>query len=151
MSNAANEMVVFARVVERGSFAAAAHDLGLSASAVSKLLARLEGRLGVRLINRTTRRLALTAEGTTYLKRSRASLAAIEAAETELGAARLSPRGHLRVHAPPVMIADHFAPALSGFLARYPRLTIEFLVANRVVDIVAENVDVAMRTGHLPD
>lgn len=151
MPNAANEMEVFAWVVERGSFAAAAQDLGLSASSVSKLLARLESRLGVRLINRTTRRLALTAEGITYLKRSREILAAIEAAETELGAARLSPRGHLRVHAPPVMIADHFAPALSGFLARYPRLTVEFLVANRVVDLVAENVDVAMRTGHLSD
>jgi DNA-binding transcriptional LysR family regulator len=151
MPNAANEMEVFARVVERGSFAAAAQDMGLSASAVSKLLARLESRLGVRLINRTTRRLALTSEGITYLRRSREILAAIEAAETELGATRLSPRGHLRVHAPPVMIADHFAPALSGFLARYPRLTIEFLVANRVVDLVAENVDVAMRTGHLPD
>jgi DNA-binding transcriptional LysR family regulator len=151
MANAANEMEVFARVVERGSFAAAAQDLGLSASAVSKLLARLESRLGVRLINRTTRRLALTSEGITYLRRSREILAAIEAAETELGATRLSPRGHLRVHAPPVMIADHFAPALPGFLARYPRLTIEFLVANRVVDLVAENVDVAMRTGQLPD
>jgi len=151
MPNAANEMAVFARVVERGSFAAAAQDLGLTASAVSKLISRLESRLGVRLINRTTRRLALTAEGLTYLKRSREILTAIEAAETELGAARLSPRGHLRVHAPPVMIGDHFAQALSDFLSRYPRLTIEFLVANRVVDLVSENVDVAMRTGHLPD
>jgi len=151
MPNAANEMEVFARVVERGSFAAAAQDVGLTASAVSKLISRLEGRLGVRLINRTTRRLALTAEGATYLKRSREILAAIEAAEAELVAARLAPRGHLRVHAPPVMIGNHFAPALPGFLARYPRLTIEFLVANRVVDLVAENVDVAMRTGHLPD
>jgi DNA-binding transcriptional LysR family regulator len=151
MPGAANEMEVSARVVERGSFAAAAHDVGLTPSAVSKLISRLEGRLGVRLINRTTRRLALTAEGATYLKRSREILAAIEAAETELVAARLAPRGHLRVHAPPVMIGDHFAAALPGFLARYPRLTIEFLVANRVVDLVAENVDVAMRTGHLPD
>jgi DNA-binding transcriptional LysR family regulator len=151
MANAANEMGVFERVAERGSFAAAAEDLGLTASAVSKLISRLESRLGARLINRTTRRLALTAEGAIYLKRSREILAAIEAAEAELAAARASPRGHLRVLAPPVMIGDHFAPALSGFLARYPRLTIEFLVANRVVDIVAENIDVAMRTGHLPD
>jgi DNA-binding transcriptional LysR family regulator len=151
MANAANEMGVFERVVERGSFAAAAQDVGLTASAVSKLISRLENRLGVRLINRTTRRLALTAEGVTYLKRSREILAAIEATEVELTAARTSPRGRLRVHAPPVMIGDHFAPALSGFLARYPRVTIEFLVANRVVDLVAENVDIAMRTGHLAD
>jgi DNA-binding transcriptional LysR family regulator len=151
MSNAANEMTVFERVVERGSFAGAAQDVGLSPSAVSKLIARLEQRLGVRLINRTTRQLALTAEGTTYLKRSREILAAIEAAESEIASARTSPRGHLRVHAPPVMIGDHFGPALSEFLARYPRITIDFLVTNRPVDLVAENIDVAMRTGKLPD
>src|SRR5688500_6987348 len=116
MTNSANEMAVFERVIARGNFAAAAADVGLSASAVSKLISRLESRLGVRLINRTTRRLSLTAEGGTYLKRSREILAAIELAESELGSARLSPRGHLRVHAPPVMIEDHFPPALRGFL-----------------------------------
>jgi len=151
MTNAANEMGVFERVIERGSFAAAAQDVGLSPSAVSKLIFRLEQRLGVRLINRTTRRLALTAEGTTYLKRSREILAAIEAAETEIASARTSPRGHLRVHAPPVMIGDHFGPALPEFLVRYPRITIDFLVTNRTVDLVAENIDIAMRTGKLPD
>lgn len=151
MTNSANEMSVFERVVERGSFAAAALDVGLSPSAVSKLVSRLEQRLGVRLINRTTRQLSLTAEGTTYLKRSREILAAIEAVESEIASARNSPRGHLRVHAPPVMIGDHFGPALTEFLARYPRITIDFLVTNRAVDLVAENVDVAMRTGKLPD
>jgi DNA-binding transcriptional LysR family regulator len=151
MSNAANEMGVFERVVERGSFAAAAQDVGLSPSAVSKLISRLEQRLGVQLINRTTRRLALTAEGRIYLARSREILAAIEAAEAEIASARTSPRGHLRVHAPPVMIGDHFGPGLSEFSARYPRLTIEFLVTNRAIDLVAENVDIAMRTGELPD
>jgi DNA-binding transcriptional LysR family regulator len=151
MVKTTSEMAVFARVVERGSFAAAAQDVGLSASAVSKLISRLESRLGVRLINRTTRRLALTAEGTTYLRRSQEILAAIEMVESELASARTSPRGHLRVHAPPVMIGDHFASALPDFLARYPRITVEFLVANRVVDVVAENVDIAMRTGELPD
>jgi DNA-binding transcriptional LysR family regulator len=151
MSNAANEMGVFERVVERGSFAAAAQDVGLSPSAVSKLISRLEQRLGVQLINRTTRRLALTAEGRIYLARSREILAAIEAAESEIASARTSPRGHLRVHAPPVMIGDHFGPGLSEFSARYPRLTIEFLVTNRAIDLVAENVDIALRTGELPD
>src|ERR1700704_1907557 len=151
MANAANEMSVFERVIERGSLAAAAQDVGLSPSAVSKLILRLEQRLGVRLINRTTRRLALTAEGTTYLKRSREILAAIEAAETEIASARTSPRGDLRVHAPPVMIGDHFGPALPEFLVRYPRITIDFLVTNRTIDLVSENVDIAMRTGKLPD
>src|SRR6187399_1332044 len=134
MINAANEMGVFERVIERGNFAAAAQDVGLSPSAVSKLILRLEQRLGVRLINRTTRRLSLTAEGTTYLKRSR-----------EILASRTSPRGHLRVHAPPVMIGDHFGPALSEFLARHPRMSVEFLVTNRTVDLIAENIDIAMR------
>lgn len=151
MTNSASEMGVFERVVERGSFAAAAQDVGLSPSAVSKLVARLEQRLGVRLINRTTRRLALTTEGRMYLSRSREILAAIEAAEAEIALARLSPSGTLRVQAPPVMIGDHFGPALADFLARYPRLTVEFLVTNRPIDLVAENVDVAMRTGNLPD
>jgi DNA-binding transcriptional LysR family regulator len=151
MTNAANEMGVFERVVERGSFAAAAQDVGLSPSAVSKLILRLEQRLGVRLINRTTRKLALTAEGKTYLKRSREILAAIEAAESEIASARTSTRGHLRVHAPPVMIGDHFGPALPEFLERHPHLSIEFLVTNRAVDLVEENIDIAMRTGRLPD
>jgi DNA-binding transcriptional LysR family regulator len=151
MVNAANEMAVFERVAARGSFAAAADDVGLSASAVSKLITRLESRLGVRLINRTTRRLALTAEGAIYLKRSQEILAAIEAAEGELASGSMSPRGRLRVHAPPVIASDHFAPALPGFLARYPRLTIEFLVTNRAVDLIAENVDISVRTGQLPN
>src|SRR4029078_4664553 len=140
MANAANEMGVFERVIERGTFAAAAQDVGLSPSAVSKLISRLEQRLGGRLINRTTRRLALTAEGATYLKRSREILAAIEGAESETVSARTSPRGHLRVHAPPVMIGDHFGPALSEFLARYPRISIEFLVTNRKGDLVPDTV-----------
>jgi DNA-binding transcriptional LysR family regulator len=151
MTNAISEMGVFERVVERGSFAAAALDVGLSPSAVSKLILRLEQRLGVRLINRTTRKLALTAEGKTYLKRSREILAAIEAAESEIASVRTSIRGHLRVHAPPVMIEDHFGPALPEFMDRHPRLSIEFLVTNRAVDLVEENIDIAMRTGKLPD
>ena len=151
MVNAANEMAVFERVAARGSFAAAADDVGLSASAVSKLISRLESRLGVRLINRTTRRLALTAEGATYLKRSRDILAAIEAAETDLASGRTAPRGHLRIHAPPVLISDHVAPALPAFLDRYPRMTVEFLVANRLMNLMAENVDMSIRIGSLRD
>src|SRR5258708_39995264 len=95
MTSAPNEMNIFDRVIERGSFAGAAEDIGLSPSAVSKLITRLELRLGVRLINRTTRRLALTPEGEIYLDRSRDILRAIEAAEADIASARLSPRGHL--------------------------------------------------------
>ena len=91
MADAFQEMAVFSRVVAAGSLSAAAREIGISPALVSRRLAALENRLGVRLINRTTRQLALTAEGTTYLKRSREILAAIEAAESEIASARNSP------------------------------------------------------------
>ena len=144
-------MSIFQRVIERGSFASAAADMGLSPSAVSKLVTRLELRLGVRLINRTTRRLALTPEGEIYLERSRDILRAIDSVEAEIASARLSPRGHLRVHAFPTFAVDHLSLVLPDFLARYPRITFEFLVTNRAVDLIADNVDVALRVGELTD
>ena len=149
MTNAANEMGVFARVIERGSFAAAADDLGLSPSAVSKLMTRLESRLGVRLLDRTTRRLVLTAEGEVFLGRSRQILDAIEAAESEIASTRRATQGHLRVHAFPSFAVDHLSRALPEFLARYPRVTFDFLVTNRAVDLIQDNVDVALRVGPL--
>ena len=88
MAGSVSEMAIFQRVVERGSFAGAAEDVGLSSSAVAKLITRLEQRLGVRLINRTTRHLALTAEGEIYLDRVREILSAIDAAESEVTSAR---------------------------------------------------------------
>ena len=144
-------MSVFKLVAERGSFAAAAEDAGLSPSAVSKLIARLEQRLGVRLLNRTTRHLALTAEGEVFLDRSRKILEAIEAAESEVIAGRLSPRGHLRVHSFPSFAVDKLAPVLPEFLARYPRISFDFLVTNRLVDMIRDNVDVSFRVGPLSD
>jgi DNA-binding transcriptional LysR family regulator len=151
MASSSTEMGIFERVVERGSFARAAEDVGLSPSAVSKLMTRLERRLGVRLINRTTRRLALTAEGEIYLERAREILGAIEAAEAEVSSGGLSPSGHLRVHALPAIAVDHLGPALPDFLARYPQVTFDFLVTNRVVDLIGENVDIALRVGKLND
>src|SRR3954465_11571865 len=115
MASSPAEMAIFERVAERGSFAGAAEDVSLSPSAVAKLITRLEQRLGVRLINRTTRRLALTAEGEIYLDRGREILGAIEAAE--IAAAHASPRGHLRVHTFPLIAAHELAPALPEFLA----------------------------------
>lgn len=144
-----NEMAVFQRVIERGSFAGAAEDAGLSPSAISKLITRLELRLGVRLLNRTTRRLALTHEGEVYLERSRDILRAIEAAEAEIATTRVSPRGRLRVHAFPTFAVDHLSPALPDFLARYPRIIFDFLVTNRSVDLIGDNIDIALRVGPL--
>jgi len=136
MAGSPSEMAIFQRVAERGSFAGAAEDVSLSPSAVAKLITRLEQRLGVRLINRTTRRLALTAEGEIYLDRVREILGAIEAAESEIASARASPRGHLRVHTFPVIAAHQLAPALADFRVRY---------------LVGENVDVSLRMGPLED
>jgi DNA-binding transcriptional LysR family regulator len=151
MANSSTEMAIFRRAAERGSFAGAAEDVGLSASAVAKVISRLEARLGVRLINRTTRRLALTAEGEIYLEHAREILAAIEAAEADLASARLSPRGHLRVHTFPVIAVHHLVPVLPDFLSRYPKITFDFLVTNRLVDILGENVDISLRMGDLND
>jgi DNA-binding transcriptional LysR family regulator len=151
MANSSTEMAIFRRVAERGSFAGAAEDVGLSSSAVAKLITRLEARLGVRLINRTTRRLALTAEGETYLEHAREILAAIESVESDIASARLSPRGHLRVHTFPVIAVHHLVPLLPDFLTRYPQITFDFLVTNRIVDIVGENVDISLRIGVLGD
>jgi len=151
MADVANEMQVFQRVVVRGSFAGAAGDLDLSPSAVSKLIARLEQRLGVRLINRSTRRLALTHEGERYYQSARDVLRAIEAAEAEIASTRSSPRGQLRVHAFPTFAVDHLSAALPDFLARHPRISFDFLITNRAVDLLAENIDVALRVGQLSD
>ena len=120
MAGSPAEMAIFERVAARGSFAGAAEDVSLSPSAVAKLITRLEQRLGVRLINRTTRRLALTAEGEIYLGRVREILGAIEAAESEIASAGASPRGHLRVHTFPVIAAHQLAPALPDFLKDQP-------------------------------
>jgi DNA-binding transcriptional LysR family regulator len=143
MASSPTEMSVFERVADRGSFAGAAEDMGLSASAVAKLISRLELRLGVRLINRTTRRLALTAEGQTYLERVREILGAIDAAECEITSARVLPRGHLRVHTFPIIAVHHLAPTLPDFLDRYPQITFDFMVTNRIVDLIGE------KRGHL--
>jgi DNA-binding transcriptional LysR family regulator len=151
MASSPAEMAIFERVAARGSFAGAAEDVSLSPSAVAKLITRLERRLGARLINRTTRRLALTAEGEIYLDRVREILGAIEAAESEIASARASPRGHLRVHTFPVIAAHELAPALPDFLARYPHITFDFMVTNRSVDLVGENVDISLRMGPLED
>jgi DNA-binding transcriptional LysR family regulator len=150
--NAASaEMNGFVRVVERGSFAAAADDLGVTPSALSKLVTRIEDRLGVRLLTRTTRRLALTAEGDLFLTRSRDILASIEAAEAEVTAASQQPRGHLRISVGTALAKQILGPAIPVFLARYPDITTELHVSDRQIDLVAEQVDVAIRSGALGD
>jgi DNA-binding transcriptional LysR family regulator len=152
MNNYASaEMNAFVRVVERGSFAAAATDLGLTPSALSKLITRMEDRLGVRLLTRTTRKLALTVEGELFVARSRDILASIVAAEAEVMAASERPRGHLRISVGTAVAKQILRPALPLFFERYPDITVELHVSDRQIDLVAEQVDVALRSGALGD
>jgi DNA-binding transcriptional LysR family regulator len=145
------EMQAFVRVVERGSFSAAASGLGMTPSAISKLVSRLEGRLGVRLLHRTTRRLALTSEGDVYFARGRQILADIEEVEAEVAKLRAAPRGHLHVNTNNGFAVHQLVPALPEFLARYPEIQIELSITDRVVDLVTEHADVTIRSGPIVD
>ena len=146
-----SDMRIFVRVVERQGFAAASTGLGITPSAVSKLVTRLEDRLGVRLLHRTTRRLSLTPEGETYHLRARDILAAIDEAEAEVSRAGRRPRGRLRVTCFSAFALHHLMPALPDFLAGFPEVDLEFMVTDRVVDLLAENADVGIRSGAVDD
>jgi DNA-binding transcriptional LysR family regulator len=148
--DATADMRTFVRVVERGSFSAAAEELEITPSAVSKLVTRLEDRLGVRLLHRTTRRLALTPEGETYHLRARDILAAIADAEIEVSRGG-DPQGRLRVNSVIPFALHQIAQALPDFIARYPRIEVEIAATDRVVDLLVENTDVAIRTGPIDD
>jgi DNA-binding transcriptional LysR family regulator len=130
--SASAEMNAFVRVAERGSFAAAAADLGLTPSALSKLVTRIEDRLGVRLLARTTRKLALTAEGELFVARSREILASIEAAEAEVTAASERPRGHLRISVGTAVAKQILGPASPLYLEKHgtPRVPADLLQHN---------------------
>lgn len=148
---ALREMQALSRIAETGSFAQAALDLGLTPSAMSKLVARLETRLGIRLVTRTTRRLSLTAEGTTYVARARDILAAVEDAERELMASAVEPSGSLRVNTGTAFGRHVLAPIIPEFLDRYPKIHLEVGIADRQVDLMGEQWDVAIRMGQLGD
>lgn len=140
-----HSMRVFARVVEVGSFAAAARELNLSPAVVTRLVADLEEHLGARLMNRTTRRLALTDTGEVYLERVRQILTEVDEAEAQASAATSEPRGHLRVLAPPAFAVHQLAKHLPKFRQMYPKVTIELSVPG-VVETVDENFDVTILT-----
>jgi len=150
-TSSSEEIVVFVQVVESGSFAGAAEALTLTPSGVSKAVTRLEDRLGVRLLQRTTRRLVLTAEGETLLARGRDILAAIEAAEAEVTLARGKPRGLLRVNTGTAFAKHRLAPYLLAFQMQYPDISLDLSIADRRVDVIGEQVDVAIRTGSSGD
>lgn len=144
-------MQTFVRIVERGSLTAAAEALEASLPSVVRTLAALEAELDVRLLNRTTRRIALTDEGREYYERCKRVLAEVDDAEAALSARRAAPKGRLRVTAPVMFGRLHVAPVATDFVARHAEVQLELLLLDRVVDLLEEGVDVAVRIGHLPD
>jgi DNA-binding transcriptional LysR family regulator len=149
--SAVTDLRAYVQVVERGGFAAASKGLGITPSAVAKLVTRLEDKLGVRLLHRTTRRIALTPEGEIYHLRAREFLAEIDDADAEVSQAGQRPRGRLRVNCVPAFALHQLMPALPEFLARCPEVELDFAVTDRVVDLLAENSDVGIRTGQIQD
>lgn len=143
-------MKVFVRVVEHGAFVRAADDLGVSRATVTEAVAKLEKHLGVRLINRTTRRLSVTDEGHTHYANCVRLLGHIEEAEEALSGARLRPHGRLRVSVPQSFIDSVFYPALTRFMKRYPELEVEIVFTDRAVNLVEEGVDCAIRGLEIP-
>jgi DNA-binding transcriptional LysR family regulator len=144
-------IAVFVKVVQAGSFSAAARLLGIPNTTVSAKVARLEKRLGVTLIQRTTRKLNITPAGRAYFERCLRGLEEIETAEAEVSLSAAEPRGLLRVTAPGDVAMGMLPPIVSRFLKRYPRTRVEIVVANRVIDLVAEGVHLAIRAAGLPD
>lgn len=144
-------MKTFQRVAETGSFTQAADALGLSRALVSTQVAALERRYGVKLLNRTTRRVALTSEGSRYLDHCRRILLELKSAEEELSGARERPRGRLRVDVPGAFARGLLVEALPDFLARYPELELDVQVNDRYIDLVTAQVDAAVRGGTITD
>lgn len=152
MDNRAGEMQVLVEAVERGSFSAAGRRLGLSPSAVSKLVSRLEERLGVRLLNRSTRAIVLTSEGEAYVARARRILGEIDEAERFIAAgAAAVPRGRLRVSASVGFGERCLVPLIPEFLARYPEVQLDLSLSDEVIDLVAERADIGLRSGPMRD
>lgn len=143
--SASDSMKAFTRIVDLGSFAKAADDLNLTPSALSKMVSRLEDRLGVRLLTRTTRRLALTPEGMLYLERAREVLSLIERTEADVASSRAQPKGLLRINSSTGFSRQTLLHAIPGFLARYPEVTIDLSLNDRLVDPVNEQVDIIIR------
>ena len=144
-------IAAFARVVDGGSFSAAAYRLGISKSAVSAHVQRLEERLGIRLLNRSTRRLSLTEAGAAYYRHCARILAEAESAEQVASALQREPRGTLRISAPNSFGWMHVGPAVPAFLKRYPELSVDITLSPAHVNLVDEGLDLAISIGVLED
>ncbi len=144
-------LAIFVKVGERRSFVGAARELGMSQSGVSNAISRLEDRLGVRLLARTTRRVNLTEDGAAYLERCRRILEDLDDAEQVLTKARTTPSGRLRIDMPVSYGRLRIVPQLGAFQARYPEVELALTFRDRYIDLVEEGIDVAVRFGPLSD
>lgn len=144
-------MQAFITVADHKGFAPAARKLGLSASAVTRMVAALEERVGARLLQRTTRSVMLTDAGERFLERARRILADVEEAEGAVQAERTQPTGRLVVSAPLGFGRRHVTPLMSTYLKRYPDVAGDLRLSDRMVNLVEEGIDIAVRIGHLPD
>jgi DNA-binding transcriptional LysR family regulator len=144
-------MQAFARVVEAGSFTKAADTLRVNKASVTLLIQQLEAQLRVKLLNRTTRKVQVTADGAAYYERVVRILADLDDAETCLSSAKASPRGRLRVDVPSPLARFVLVPALPGFHAKYPDIQIDMGVSDRMVDLIGDSVDCVIRGGEISD
>ncbi len=146
-----NDIVVFTKVAETKSFTGAAEQLGLPKSTVSRKLAQLEERLGVRLVQRTTRKLALTEIGEAYYERASRIVADLQAAEQVVTDMQATPRGRLKVTAPIDLSTRYLGAIIAEFIAAHADITVELDATDRVVDLIEDGYDVAVRFGQLPE
>ncbi len=142
-----NDFTLFVRSAQTLSFSETARQLGMSPSAVSKAIQRLEERLGVRLLNRTTRSLSLTEDGSAFFDRARQILDEIEEAEAAISQAKVIPRGTLRLDLSVALGKMHILPALPQFMARYPEITLDVSLSDRNIDLIEEGIDATVRVG----
>ena len=145
------ELQLVVELARAGGMSAAARELDVTPAAVSKRLAQIEARLGVRLFNRSTRRLSLTAEGEVYLESARRILGEIEDLDELIASRQASPRGLLKVNAPLGFGRSYIAPAIAEFAAKYPEVSLQLQLTDSPADFVQDAFDVAVRFGDLPD
>ncbi len=151
MRDVVHGMLVFSKVVQAGSLSAAARELGVSTAVVSRTLAALEARLGVRLVNRTTRSLHLTDEGASYYETSQRILAEIDEADAAVTSRRIEPQGVLKVALPASFGHQHIAPLIPQFAQRFPKVELALSLSDRSLNLIEEGFDLAVRIAELKD
>jgi DNA-binding transcriptional LysR family regulator len=146
-----DDVLIFVKVGQFGSISRAARSLGMPVSTVSRRLSVLESRLGVSLMRRTTRQVTLTAQGREYLNQCKEPLTLLDEAQQVLTLGQSTPEGILRMSVPVILSQEPFLEFLSGFLHSYPRIRVDLFITNLFLDLIAENIDVAIRFGELED